>query len=72
MVMTVYGFNAFLTTLVCLAYVLSKGEAHGLSVEDTWNLFALYVPYFVIPLFMMLDCGTRVMGMLGQEKRKVE
>lgn len=71
-VMTVYGFNAFLTTLVCLVYVLDKGEAHGLSVEETWNLFALYVPYLVIPLFMMVDCGWRVMRMLEQVKSKRE
>lgn len=68
LVMTVYGFNAFLTTLVCLVYVLAKGEAHGLTEGDTWNLFAIYVPYCAIPLFMMLDCGSRVMRLLGKVK----
>lgn len=69
-VMTIYGFNAFLTTLVCLVYVYLKGEAHGLTVEETWNLFALYVPYFAIPLVMMLDCGWRVMKMLDKVKQE--
>lgn len=69
-VMAIYGFNAFLTTLVCLAYVLDKGEAHGLTVEETWNLFALYVPYLVIPLAMMLDCGWRVTKLLGEKEKR--
>lgn len=69
-VMTIYGFNAFLTTLVCLVYVLDKGEAHGLTVEEVWNLFALYVPYLVIPFAMMVDCGWRVMKMLDHKEKR--
>lgn len=66
-VMTIYGFNAFLTTVVCLTYVLDKGEAHGLTVEETWNLAALYAPYVVIPFFMMIDSGWRLMRMIETE-----
>lgn len=69
--MTVYGFNASFTTLVCLAYVKTKAEAHGLSIEDMWNLFALYVPYVIIPGFMMLDCGWRTISLI-EAKTKTE
>lgn len=66
--MMVYGFNAFATTLVCLVYILREGALNGLTESETWNLFAVYSPYFVIPLFMMFDCGNRVMKLLGKVK----
>lgn len=68
-VMTVYGFNAFFTTLLCLCYVYSEAEGHGLSSGEMYQLLALYVPYFAIPLFMMVDCGKRVMEIVGKQER---
>lgn len=59
-VMMVYGFNAAFTTVVCLVYVFQKGAAHGLSEAETWNLAGLYMPYLLLPGFMMVDCGWRI------------
>lgn len=64
LLMTIYGFNAFFTTVVCLTYVMAKSEAHGLSNEDKMNLFSLYLPYVVLPGFMMVDCGLRCMSLI--------
>lgn len=69
---TVYGFNAFLTTLVCLAYVQSEGVANGLTSDDVLALGGLYTPYLVIPLVMMIDCGMRLMRLIGQHQQAVE
>ena len=55
-----YGFNASFTTLVCLAYVLSTSRDHGLTDAEKWNLFFLYLPYLVIPAFMMVDSSYRL------------
>lgn len=68
--MMVYGFNAFFTTLLCLAYVYTGGESRGLAPSEVYQLLALYVPYFAIPLFMMVDCGRRLGKLV--EKRKTE
>lgn len=63
---TVYGFNAFLTTLVCLAYVESEGVANGLTRDEVLALGGLYTPYLLIPLVMMVDCGLRLMRLIGE------
>ncbi|PVH18140.1 uncharacterized protein CXQ87_001057 [Candidozyma duobushaemuli] len=66
--MTVYGFNAFFTTFLCLAYAWRDGPAHGLTNGELTNLLALYTPYFLIPLFMMVDCGVRTTRLIGKAK----
>lgn len=71
-IMTVYGFNAFFTTLLCLAYAWRDAPAHGLTFGETANLLGLYTPYCLIPLFMMLDCGLRAMQLIGAAKPKSE
>lgn len=57
----IYGFNASFTTLVCLVYVIAEGEAHGLTPTEVYGLFGLYLPYFLIPLFMLIDSMKRVL-----------
>lgn len=63
---TVYGFNAFLTTLVCLAYVESEGVANGLTQDEVFALGGLYTPYLLVPLVMMIDCCLRLMRLIGE------
>lgn len=71
-VVAIYGFNAFFTTGVCLLYVLTEGANNGLSESEVWNLFGLYVPYFVIPLAMMIDCTYRAMRLIQEGQRAIE
>lgn len=66
--MTVYGFNAFFTTLLCLAYVWRDASSYGLTTGEKANLLGLYTPYFLIPLFMMVDCGVRATQLIGKPK----
>lgn len=66
--MTVYGFNAFFTTLLCLAYAWRDGPSHGLTDGELTNLLGLYTPYCLIPLFMMIDCGVRATNLIGKAK----
>lgn len=68
-VMAIYGFNAFFTTGVCLLYVLAMSQDKGLRKHEMWNLFALYVPYFIIPLVMMIDCMFRAMKLISAGER---
>lgn len=68
-VMSIYGFNAFFTTGVCLIYVLTEAAKNGLSEAEKWNLFALYSPYFVIPLAMMIDSASRAMTLIKEQER---
>ncbi|CAK7902862.1 hypothetical protein CAAN1_07S04742 [[Candida] anglica] len=62
--LVIYGFNASFTTLVCLVYVLAEGESHGLLSGQVWGLFGLYVPYFIIPLVMLIDSMNRILKKL--------
>lgn len=64
-----YGFNASLTTLVCLSYVILQGEAYGLSPWQVHQLFALYVPYLLIPLVMLIDLTQRVLTMIASKPK---
>lgn len=66
--MTVYGFNAFFTTLLCLAYAYRDAPKHGLTAAETYNLLGLYTPYCLIPLVMMLDCGWRATQLIERPK----
>lgn len=58
--MVLYGFNAFFTTLVCLCHIFLESEQNGLSSWDTWRLSALYVPYLLVPFFIMVDYVIRI------------
>lgn len=70
--MSIYGFNAFFTTGVCLLYVLTDYKSHSLTDSEMWNLFGLYTPYFIIPLFMMVDCGARAMCLINNGQKLLE
>lgn len=59
-ILALYGFNASFTTAVCLTYILKTAHVHGLSETEKWNLFGLYIPYLLIPAFMMIDSGLRL------------
>lgn len=67
--MIVYGFNAALTTLVCMAYVWVDGTSHGLLLQDVVKLELIYFPYLLIPGYMLVDHFQRVKKLL---KRKIE
>ncbi|CAH2355388.1 uncharacterized membrane protein [[Candida] railenensis] len=69
--LVVYGFNASFTTLVCLVHVLVEGNSHGLQDAEVYGLFGLYVPYFIIPLVMLIDSMKRVMPAATKVKQKV-
>lgn len=71
-VLMVYGFNAFLTTLVCVVYALVEGPGHGLTTAEVWRLVAVYSPYLAIPFGMMVDMGWRVMRLIGEKKSQNE
>lgn len=68
-VMSIYGFNAFFTTGVCLLYVVTQASKNGLNEAEMWNLFGLYSPYFVIPLVMMIDCASRAMSLIKEQEK---
>ena len=61
----IYGFNAAFTTSVCLVYVIMEGAAHGLTNGQICSLFGLYVPYLIIPVFILVDSTRRVLGFLN-------
>ncbi|KAF8000450.1 hypothetical protein HF325_005379 [Metschnikowia pulcherrima] len=69
-ILALYGFNASFTTAVCLAYVIKSAHLHGLTNTEKWNLFALYVPYLVIPAFMMVDSALRLSNWVDEAQRK--
>lgn len=71
-VLMVYGFNAFLTTLVCVVYALVEGPSHGLLGAEVGRLVAVYMPYLAIPLVLMVDMGSRVVRLLGGAEKKKE
>lgn len=58
--MVLYGFNASFTTLVCLCHIFLESEQNGLSSWDSWKLSALYMPYLLIPFFIMVDYIIRI------------
>ena len=66
--MTVYGFNAMLTTLVCMVYVWVDGEVNNLTLAEVYQLEVVYSPYLVIPLIMMVDHAWRITKLLGKVK----
>lgn len=51
----VYGFNAALTTFVCLVEILVHGGDHGLTPVQVWLLAGVYLPTFLIPLVLFID-----------------
>lgn len=59
----IYAVNASLTTLACIIefmYGFQNLSADEFSDEDRTNLVWVYLPTFVIPLFMMYDMTRRV------------
>ena len=58
--MLIYGFNASFTTLVCLVHILCDYERFGLTTSESYKLAALYIPYLVIPLVMLVDYSIRI------------
>lgn len=67
-----YGFNAFLTTLVCLVYIEAEGVSNGLSNNEVVSLSGMYTPYLLIPLVMMIDCGVRLMSYISEAQQAEE
>lgn len=58
--MLIYGFNASFTTLVCLVHIFCDYERFGLTTGESYKLAALYIPYLVIPLVMLVDYSIRI------------
>ncbi|CDR45997.1 CYFA0S21e00518g1_1 [Cyberlindnera fabianii] len=66
----VYGVEAAVTTLCCLLHIVSEGGNHGLTQMEVINLFGVYLPTFVIPLFMAIDVFTREWNSPVNEKKR--
>ncbi|ODV79075.1 uncharacterized protein CANTADRAFT_6254 [Suhomyces tanzawaensis NRRL Y-17324] len=64
--MSLYGFNASFTTLVCLFHVYFASDEYGLTLGEKGKLVGIYVPYLLIPLGIMVD----YVGRIGQELTK--
>lgn len=58
--MLIYGFNASFTTLVCLVHILCDYQGAGLTAGESYKLAALYIPYLIIPLVMLVDYSFRI------------
>ena len=58
--MLIYGFNASFTTLVCLVHIFCDYERFCLTTGESYKLAALYIPYLVIPLVMLVDYSIRI------------
>lgn len=69
--MIIYGFNAAFTTFVCLGVTYFEGHLYGLTPSQVFNLIAIYVPYLLIPLLIMVDYSHRTIKLLN-EKIKLE
>lgn len=67
--MVVYGFNAALTTLVCLVYVYQ--DQSRLSDPEKFKLLAIYTPYLLLPLVMMVDYAQRISRALAVKPKQV-
>ncbi|KAG2734093.1 hypothetical protein G9P44_003618 [Scheffersomyces stipitis] len=65
----VYGFNAAFTTFVCIGYALIQGESYGLTSSQTLQLAAIYVPYLLIPGLILIDSGSRLVGLVSQKEK---
>lgn len=63
-ILIVYGFNAFLTTLVCLVYVALEGPNQGLSPFEVGKLQLIYLPYLIIPFIMLIDGFNRTTALI--------
>lgn len=65
----IYGFNAAFTTMVCLVYVAYDNTGR-LTTAQKANLIAIYTPYLLIPLVMMLDYAKRITRALAAVPEK--
>ncbi|KAB8283615.1 transmembrane protein 6/97 [Yarrowia lipolytica] len=63
--MLVYGVNASLTTLACLAEVWARA---GLTDALRYNLLAVYAPFFFISGYIVIDVFQRLQGELRKVK----
>lgn len=69
----IYATSSATTTLPCIVYVLSlppPGSAttildHTLTYEQRLILLSGYVPFFLVPLVMVLDMGNRVYSLVA-------
>lgn len=50
-----YGFNAGLTTFVCIMYDIFQGSEYQLNTKDIIQLVSIYLPYLIIPLVIMVN-----------------
>lgn len=64
----IYGVEASTTTLGCLGEVACGDLASG----DKLKLLAIYLPTFLIPLWMTIDFSRRLVKIIGESKIKVE
>lgn len=64
--MLVYGVNASLTTLACLAEVWAR---EGLVDSVKYNLLAVYAPFFFISGVIVVDVFQRLQQELTKVKR---
>ncbi|ODQ82094.1 hypothetical protein BABINDRAFT_170629 [Babjeviella inositovora NRRL Y-12698] len=58
--MILYGFNASVTSLVCIVEIVLEGARNGLTQSEVWALVGVYFPTFVIPFVMLLVFTVRI------------
>ncbi|EER31149.1 conserved hypothetical protein [Candida tropicalis MYA-3404] len=51
----IYGFNAGFTTFVCLIWLILEYKTYDLSIGQVTNLCAIYSPYVIIPLIIIIN-----------------
>ncbi|AOA61502.1 hypothetical protein PP7435_CHR1-2885 [Komagataella phaffii CBS 7435] len=64
---TIYGFNAALTTYTCLVYITQREVGSGL-VRFNWPLFLVYLPTFIIPAVMSVQYYLKCVSLLSKVK----
>jgi hypothetical protein len=68
----IYATSSATTTLPCIVYVLSlpppsSGTTildHTLTFEQRLILLSGYVPFFLVPLIMVFDMGSRIYNLV--------
>lgn len=70
--MIIYGFNASFTTFVCLVVTYFEGNSHNLSNKEVYNLIAIYIPYLLIPLVILVDYSVRTTKLLNESDKRIK
>lgn len=64
----VYGTHVATTVIPCLAELLFNPNT-ALTLTERYTLCAFYLPYFVIPLTLVIDSYSRVSRALAKNSK---